>query len=113
MSDKRAEAVERALEARKGEAWVEPRLERTRRVLELLDDPQRTFRVVHVTGTNGKTSTSRMIESIVRAHGLRTGLFTSPQLRSFTERMLVDGEPIDGALVAELHGDHFDDHIYH
>lgn len=102
MSDKRAEAVERALEARKGEAWVEPRLERTRRVLELLDDPQRTFRVVHVTGTNGKTSTSRMIESIVRAHGLRTGLFTSPQLRSFTERMLVDGEPIDGALVADI-----------
>lgn len=101
MNDTRAAAVERALEARKGEAWVEPRLGRTSRVLELLDDPQRTYRVVHVTGTNGKTSTSRMIESIVRAHGLRTGLFTSPQLRSFTERMLVDGEPIDGAAVAD------------
>ena len=97
----RADAVYAALLTRQGERWVQPRVERTRRVLELLDDPQRTYRVVHVTGTNGKTSTSRIIESLLRAHGLRTGLFTSPHLERFTERIMVDGEPIDDAAVAD------------
>lgn len=104
MSDRdrrRADAVYEALLQRQGERWVQPRVERTRRVLELLDDPQKTYRVVHVTGTNGKTSTSRMIESLVRAHGLRTGLFTSPHLERFTERIMVDGEPIDDAAIAD------------
>lgn len=102
MSDRnRADAVYSALLTRQGERWVQPRVERTRRVLELLDDPQRTYRVVHVTGTNGKTSTSRIIESIVRAHGLRTGLFTSPHLERFTERIMIDGEPIDDAAIAD------------
>jgi len=102
MSDRtRADAVYGALLTRQGEQWVQPRVERTRRVLDLLDDPQRTYRVVHVTGTNGKTSTSRIIESIVRAHGLRTGLFTSPHLERFTERIMIDGEPIDDGLIAD------------
>lgn len=102
MSDRdRADAVYAALLERQGEQWVQPRVERTRRVLELLDDPQRTYRVVHVTGTNGKTSTSRIIESLVRAHGLRTGLFTSPHLERFTERIMVDGEPVADADVAD------------
>lgn len=102
MSDAaRADAVYAALLQRQGERWVQPRVERTRRILELLDDPQRTYRVVHVTGTNGKTSTSRIIESLVRAHGLRTGLFTSPHLERFTERIMVDGEPIDDGAVAD------------
>lgn len=98
---RRADAVYEALLQRQGERWVQPRVERTRRVLELLDDPQKTYRVVHVTGTNGKTSTARMIESLVRAHGLRTGLFTSPHLERFTERIMIDGEPIDDAAVAD------------
>jgi dihydrofolate synthase/folylpolyglutamate synthase len=97
----RADAVYQALLQRQGERWVQPRVERTRRVLELLDDPQKTYRVVHVTGTNGKTSTSRIIESLVRAHGLRTGLFTSPHLERFTERIMVDGEPIGDAPIAD------------
>ncbi len=102
MNDRaRADAVYAALLTRQGEQWVQPRVERTRRVLELLDDPQRTYRVVHVTGTNGKTSTSRVIESIVRAHGLRTGLFTSPHLERFTERVMVDGVPIADGLIAD------------
>lgn len=102
MNDRgRADAVYAALLQRQGEQWVQPRVERTRRILELLDDPQRTYRVVHVTGTNGKTSTSRIIESLVRAHGLRTGLFTSPHLERFTERIMVDGEPIDDAAIAD------------
>ncbi|WP_295822730.1 folylpolyglutamate synthase/dihydrofolate synthase family protein [uncultured Microbacterium sp.] len=102
MSDRsRADAVYAALLERQGEQWVQPRVERTRRVLELLADPQRTYRVIHVTGTNGKTSTSRMIESLLRAMGLRTGLFTSPHLERFTERILIDGEPVADAAIAD------------
>lgn len=102
MNDRaRADAVYAALLDRAGEAWVQPRKERVGRLLTLLDDPQRTYRVVHVTGTNGKTSTSRIIESLLRAHGLRTGLFTSPHLERFTERIMIDGEPIADAAVAE------------
>lgn len=102
MSDReRADAVYAALLERAGERWVQPRRERVGRLLTLLDDPQRTYRVVHVTGTNGKTSTSRIIESLLRAHGLRTGLFTSPHLERFTERIMIDGEPIPDAAIAE------------
>ena len=91
MNDiQRADAVYDALLGRQGEAWVEPRMERVGRLLELLGDPQRSYRVIHVTGTNGKTSTSRMIESLLRAHDLRTGLFTSPHLERFTERIMID-----------------------
>lgn len=97
----RADAVYEALLARAGERWVQPRRERVGRLLSLLDDPQRSYRVVHVTGTNGKTSTSRMIESLLRAHDLRTGLFTSPHLERFTERIMIDGEPIADEAVAD------------
>ncbi|MEZ3160838.1 folylpolyglutamate synthase/dihydrofolate synthase family protein [Microbacterium sp. BWT-B31] len=97
----RADRVYEALLQRQGERWVQPRVERTARLLAFLDDPQRTYRVVHVTGTNGKTSTSRMIESLVRAHGLRTGLFTSPHLERFTERIMIDGEPVADAAIAD------------
>ena len=102
MSDmQRADRVYAELLTRQGEQWVQPRVERTRRVLELMNDPQKTYRVIHLTGTNGKTSTARMIESLLRAHGLRTGLFTSPHLVRFTERMMVDGEPADDGAVAD------------
>ncbi|MFT4235738.1 MAG: Mur ligase family protein, partial [Microbacterium sp.] len=103
MSDdrERADAVYAALLDRAGEQWVEPRVSRTARILDLLDNPQRTYRVVHITGTNGKTSTARIIESLVRAHGLRTALFTSPHLVRFTERILIDGEPIADAAIAD------------
>ncbi|WP_430593563.1 bifunctional folylpolyglutamate synthase/dihydrofolate synthase [Humidisolicoccus flavus] len=79
---------------RAGEQAPEPRLTATARAAELLGDPQRAFRIVHVTGTNGKTSTSRMIESLLRAHGLRTGLMTSPHLERVNERILIDGDPV-------------------
>ena len=97
----RADAVYETLLSRAGERWVQPRKERTARILEFLDDPQRTYRVVHITGTNGKTSTARMIESLLRAHDLRTGLFTSPHLERFTERIMIDGEPIADEAVAD------------
>ncbi len=63
--------------------------------MELLGDPQRSFGVIHVTGTNGKTSTTRMIEALLRELGLSTGRFTSPHLHHMTERIALNGQPID------------------
>ena len=95
-----ADEVYRELLTRIGEGEPQRRLAATRRAAELLGDPQRAYPVIHVTGTNGKTSTSRIIESILRAYGLKTGLLTSPHLVRFTERIRIDGEPItDEALV--------------
>ena len=89
-----ADRVYGELLARVGEANPQPRLAPTRRVLELLGDPQRAYPIIHITGTNGKTSTSRIIESILRAYGLRTGLMISPHLVRVNERIMIDGEPI-------------------
>lgn len=95
-----AELVYDALLERVGEANPRPRIEPVRRLAELAGSPQLDFPVIQVAGTNGKTSTSRAIESLLRAHGLRTGLFTSPHLVDFTERFMIDGEPIDEELLA-------------
>ena len=89
-----ARSVEDDLIARIPEHKLRPRLEPTRRAVELLGDPQKAYRVIHVTGTNGKTSTTRFIERILREHGLRTGRFTSPHLVRLNERMAIDGEPV-------------------
>ena len=62
--------------------------------MELLGDPQRSYPAIHLTGTNGKTSTARMIEALIAAIGLRVGRFTSPHLESMTERISLDGEPL-------------------
>ncbi len=80
--------------ARRPEHAIEPTLERMAALVSVLGDPQRSYPVIHVTGTNGKTSTARMIESLLRARGLRTGLFTSPHLSSIRERIVVDGQPV-------------------
>lgn len=95
------EAVYRQMLTRLGEASPEPRLAATRRAAELLGDPHRAYPIIHVTGTNGKSSTSRMIESLLRAHNLRTGLFTSPHLTRINERIMVDGEAISDETLAE------------
>jgi dihydrofolate synthase/folylpolyglutamate synthase len=100
-----AEAVHAELLARIGEATPQPRLEPTRRAAELLGDPHRSFAMVHITGTNGKTSTARMIESILRAYGLRTGLLTSPHLTRLNERIVIDGEPISDRMLADTYSD--------
>lgn len=86
--------VSREIFSRMPEHKMDPTMARVERVLELLGDPHRAFRTIHITGTNGKSSTARMVESLVREHGLRTGLFTSPHLSSVTERIQVDGEPL-------------------
>src|SRR6478752_2734773 len=86
--------VEDALLSRWPETRLEPSLDRIRAFTELLGDPQTSYRLIHLTGTNGKTSTSRMIDTLLRALDLRTGRFTSPHVERMTERISVDGEPL-------------------
>lgn len=87
--------VEDALLSRWPETRLEPSLDRIRAFTEMLGDPQRAYPVIHLTGTNGKTSTSRMIDTLLRALDLRTGRFTSPHVERMSERISVDGEPLD------------------
>ncbi len=88
------EEVEDALLSRWPETRLEPTLDRIRAFTELLGDPQSGYPVIHLTGTNGKTSTSRMIDTLLRALDLRTGRFTSPHVERMSERISVDGEPL-------------------
>jgi len=97
-----ADEVYAAILERAPESDIDPTLDRVLAVCELLGDPQRAFRVVHITGTNGKTSTSRMVERLLREHGLRTGRFTSPHLTRVTERIAIDGEPISDERFVEV-----------
>lgn len=92
--DAKGREVEAALLKRVPENQIRPRLDPTLRATALLGDPQKAYRVIHVTGTNGKTSTARFIERLLREHGLRTGRFTSPHLVKLNERMSLDGEPV-------------------
>jgi len=70
-------------------------LARIEKLLSLMGHPERRFKVVHITGSNGKGSTSAMLEAILRASGIKTALYTSPHLVEYTERMTVNGQPID------------------
>lgn len=97
--------AERALLARWPESRLEPSLDRIAALAELLGEPQRGYPVIHLTGTNGKTSTSRMIDTLIRATGLRTGRFTSPHVESMTERISVDGEPLTEEQFLEAYQD--------
>jgi dihydrofolate synthase/folylpolyglutamate synthase len=83
-----------ALTSRWPEHRVAPSLGRIRALTELLGDPQHAYPVIHLTGTNGKGSTAAMIESLLRASGLRTGRFTSPHVMAVNERIAIDGEPV-------------------
>jgi dihydrofolate synthase/folylpolyglutamate synthase len=94
-----AERVYESLLERVGESQPRPRIEPVRRFAQLAGMPQTQFPSIQVAGTNGKSSTSRAIESLLRAHGLHTGLFTSPHLVNFTERFQLDGEPVEGTVL--------------
>ncbi|WP_418969827.1 folylpolyglutamate synthase/dihydrofolate synthase family protein [Alloscardovia omnicolens] len=86
--------VYREIMSRAPEHDFDPSLDRMVKVMDYLGQPQQSFKVIHVTGTNGKGSTARMAESLCRAYGLRTGLYTSPHVESVTERICIDGQPI-------------------
>jgi dihydrofolate synthase/folylpolyglutamate synthase len=87
--------VEQSILARAPEHDLEPSLDRIAAVMDLLGDPQHAFPVIHITGTNGKTSTARMIERMLREMGLSTGRFISPHLHNIRERIALNGNPID------------------
>jgi dihydrofolate synthase / folylpolyglutamate synthase len=93
--DTRMREVEREIISRRPENSVDLALDRMAELVGLLGDPQRSAPVIHITGTNGKTSTARMADALLRGRGLRTGRFTSPHLVSIRERIVIDGAPID------------------
>jgi dihydrofolate synthase/folylpolyglutamate synthase len=91
----RIDAIEKALLARWPETRIAPTLERISALVDILGSPQLSYPTIHVGGTNGKTTTSRMIDSLLFEMGLRTGRFTSPHLESYLERISINGQPID------------------
>ncbi|MEU4197335.1 folylpolyglutamate synthase/dihydrofolate synthase family protein [Kribbella sp. NPDC026611] len=105
MSDLSYAEVSARLQARWPEQKIDPTLDRVKRLVELLGDPQKAYPVVHLTGTNGKTSTARMIDTLLREAGLRTGRFTSPHLETVRERITLDGEPISEERFVEAYAE--------
>jgi dihydrofolate synthase / folylpolyglutamate synthase len=87
---------------RVGSAAYKPDLSNTIKLLSVLGNPQHKFKSIHVAGTNGKGSTSHMIASILQSSGYRTGLYTSPHLKSFTERIRIDGQEVDESFIVDF-----------
>ncbi|WP_406305045.1 bifunctional folylpolyglutamate synthase/dihydrofolate synthase [Streptomyces sp. NBC_00879] len=103
--DKALRAVEADLATRWGETKLEPSVARISALMDVLGEPQRAYPSIHITGTNGKTSTARMIESLLGAFDLRTGRYTSPHVQSVTERISLDGAAIDAERFIETYND--------
>ena len=97
--------VEEALLARWPESRLEPSLARISALVDLLGSPHRAMPVVQVAGTNGKTTTARMIDELLRGFGLRVGRFTSPHLQSMRERIVLDGDPVSAERFVETYED--------
>ncbi|HZB51039.1 MAG TPA: folylpolyglutamate synthase/dihydrofolate synthase family protein [Mycobacteriales bacterium] len=97
--------VQAELRERWPESRLDPTLDRIRVLTDLLGDPQRSYPVIHIGGTNGKTTTARIVDALLRGFGLRVGRFTSPDLSSVTERISLEGEPISARRFAETYDD--------
>jgi dihydrofolate synthase/folylpolyglutamate synthase len=95
--------VEGVIFGRRGVGHENPTTDRMQALVDLLGDPQRTFRAVHLTGTNGKTTTARMVDELLRGFGLRAGRYTSPHLASVAERIVVDGVPVSDRTFVEAY----------
>ncbi|MCG5219740.1 bifunctional folylpolyglutamate synthase/dihydrofolate synthase [Streptosporangium sp. KLBMP 9127] len=90
----------------RGVEWqFDPTLDRIVALMDLLGSPQRAFPVVHIAGTNGKTSTARLVETLLSERNLRVGRYTSPHLASIRERISVDGEPLSEERFVEVYQD--------
>ncbi|GGK45742.1 bifunctional tetrahydrofolate synthase/dihydrofolate synthase [Streptomyces flaveus] len=103
--DKALREVEAELATRWGETKLEPSVTRIAALMDVLGEPQRSYPSIHITGTNGKTSTARMIEALLGAFELRTGRYTSPHVQSITERISLDGAPMDAERFVETYRD--------
>ncbi|MGI8695329.1 MAG: bifunctional folylpolyglutamate synthase/dihydrofolate synthase [Mycobacteriales bacterium] len=97
--------VEAELSTRWPESRIDPTLDRIAALVDLLGAPHRAVPVIHLTGTNGKTSTARMVDTLLGTFGLRVGRLTSPHLASVTERISIDGEPVSEQRFVELYDD--------
>jgi dihydrofolate synthase/folylpolyglutamate synthase len=104
-SSRTYEQVEAELLQRWPETRLEPSLDRIAALCDLLGSPQQASPVLHITGTNGKTSTARMCDDLVRGLGLRTGRFTSPHVERMTERICIDGQPLEPRHFADLYAE--------
>ncbi|MGH3796818.1 MAG: bifunctional tetrahydrofolate synthase/dihydrofolate synthase [Pseudonocardiaceae bacterium] len=98
-------AVEAELERRWPESRIEPSLTRISALVDLLGSPQRSYPVLHIAGTNGKTSVARMVDALLTRVALRVGRYTSPHLQSTTERISLDGTPISPERYVEAYQD--------
>ncbi|MDN5748110.1 MAG: bifunctional folylpolyglutamate synthase/dihydrofolate synthase [Pseudonocardia sp.] len=98
-------AVEAELDRRWPETVMEPSTDRISALTDALGDPHRGYPVVHLTGTNGKTSTARMVDALLTEIGLRTGRYTSPHLQRATERINVDNRPVTPERYVEIYRD--------
>ncbi|MDT7576626.1 MAG: dihydrofolate synthase / folylpolyglutamate synthase, partial [Pseudonocardiales bacterium] len=96
-------AVEAAMDKRWPETAMEPSTERIAALVDALGNPERGYPVVHLTGTNGKTSTARMVDALLSEIGLRTGRYTSPHLQRATERINIDNRPVTPERYVELY----------
>ncbi|MFE9097660.1 bifunctional folylpolyglutamate synthase/dihydrofolate synthase [Streptomyces sp. NPDC007264] len=103
--DRALREVEAELATRWGETKLEPSVSRISALMDVLGEPQRSYPSIHITGTNGKTSTARMIESLLGAFELRTGRYTSPHVQSITERISLDGAPVSAERFVETYQD--------
>ncbi|MBD3003368.1 MULTISPECIES: folylpolyglutamate synthase/dihydrofolate synthase family protein [unclassified Streptomyces] len=103
--DRALREVEGELAGRWPETKLDPSLVRIESLMDILGSPQRAYPSIHITGTNGKTSTARMIESLLGAFELRTGRYTSPHVQSITERISLDGAPISAERFIETYED--------
>ena len=97
--------VESLLDRRRSEVQISPTLARITALLDLLGNPQTSYPVIQIAGTNGKTSTARMIDALLDRSGLRVGRFTSPHLQLVTERIAIDGAPISADRYVEFYTD--------
>jgi dihydrofolate synthase / folylpolyglutamate synthase len=97
--------VEAELFGRWPETKMEPSTDRIAALMDLLGQPQRGYKSIHITGTNGKTSTARMVDGLLRELDLRTGRTTSPELEELRERICLDGEPLSRERFVEVYRD--------
>jgi dihydrofolate synthase/folylpolyglutamate synthase len=98
-------AVEAELDRRWPESRIEPSLTRIAALVDLLGSPQRSYPVLHIAGTNGKTSVARMLDALLSRIGLRVGRYTSPHLQQVTERISLDGASISPERYIEAYHD--------
>ncbi|TDD83712.1 bifunctional folylpolyglutamate synthase/dihydrofolate synthase [Actinomadura darangshiensis] len=90
----------------RGVEWeIDPTLDRIADLVDVLGEPHRAYPVIHIAGTNGKSSTARLIEALLRERGLRTGLYTSPEMTTLRERIAIDGEPLSEERFVEAFND--------